>query len=779
MDYSCLNNEQKRAVTTTDGPLLILAGAGSGKTRTLTYRVAHLISQGVPPWSIMAITFTNKAATEMRDRIQSMVGTASEDIWISTFHSSCARILRKDIEKLGYNRSFTIYDDDDQLNVIKECLHKLNYDEKILPIRMIKSTISDAKNHLWNPEEWFAHCTRGFNSQRVYEVYLAYERELKNSNALDFDDLIMKTLELFMACPPVLEYYQIKFRYIHVDEYQDTNYAQYMFIRLLSEKSHNLCVVGDDDQSIYGWRGADINNILDFEKDYPDATVIKLEQNYRSTSNILDAANQVIAQNENRKEKRLWTDKGQGAPIVFCRLADEKAEASWIVEKTLELNKNGMPFSDIGILYRTNAQSRVLEEAIIRNSLKYRIYGGMRFYERKEIKDILAYLKLLINPADDVALRRIINVPKRSIGETTLRQLTEYAASQGIPLLSACLELPDTLGNRARKSIQQFSDIIMQLSVLVHQASLNDIVRTVLSVTDFEKQFSDKDEESQSRIENIREFIGAVDEYENRNSNPSLNDFLESISLVNEIDESSDEREALTLMTLHSAKGLEFPCVFIAGMEENLFPSSRSLDDPVKLEEERRLCYVGITRAKSNLFLTCAQRRMLYNQLQFNERSRFIESIPSRVIVDATSSPSYSTSVNRLMSFGKDSYGYMESVQKETIRSLTRKCDSSLNSWLNQNRENHKSTVSNRKYNDLANVHTSAKSASNRSVNKATANTPYTVGERILHKRFGKGSVLRVTAENNSQRILVRFDDSRIGIKQLALELAPIIRIDS
>ena len=454
MDLSMLNPQQRLAAETLEGPVLILAGAGSGKTRALTCRVANLLDHGVPAWNILALTFTNKAAREMKERIGALVGPEAEDAWVSTFHSTCARILRRDIEKLGYSRSFVIYDDDDQQSALKEILKRLNIDDKFLPIRELKAKISDAKNKLLSPDEWFQQSERDFRSQRIHDVMAEYETRLKANNALDFDDLLVKTLELLADHPPVLESYRRRFRYVMVDEYQDTNYAQYTLIKLLTDESRNLCVVGDDDQSIYGWRGADIRNILDFEKDYPDATVIKLEQNYRSTANILDAANQVIAHNTGRKEKRLWTQEGEGEKIRLYTGGDERDEGAWIVQRAKELNaKNGESYGSMAVLYRTNAQSRIVEDMLMRANIPYKVFGGVRFYDRKEVRDIVAYLRVIVNPSDDISLRRIINVPKRSIGDSTVQELANHAHENDLPLYSALSDLPDSLGSRPLKCV--------------------------------------------------------------------------------------------------------------------------------------------------------------------------------------------------------------------------------------------------------------------------------------------------------------------------------------
>ena len=797
MNLDDLNREQRLAAETLEGPLLVLAGAGSGKTRALTYRVANLLEHGVPPWAIMAITFTNKAAAEMRERIEKLAGAGAQEVWVSTFHAGCAKILRRDIEKLGYTRSFTIYDDDDQMSALKEILKKLNIDEKFLPPRELKSKISDAKNKLLGPQEWFASSERDYRCQMVYDVYNAYEEKLKTSNALDFDDLIVKTLELFAQHPPVLEAYQRKLRYIHVDEYQDTNYAQYMLVRLLAQQSRNLCVVGDDDQSIYGWRGADIRNILDFEKDFPDATVIKLEQNYRSTANILDAANQVIARNENRKDKALWTQQGPGDMLRLYRADDEREEAAWVCEQIRALEAQGEDASRCAVLYRTNAQSRVLEEAFVRTGVKYRIYGGLRFYDRKEVKDILAYLRVMINPADDISVRRIINVPKRAIGDTTVTELARYAAEQEMPLLTACMDVPDTLGSRAKKSVEKFGELMMSLTMMAESMKLTELVQYVIDTTGLESQYAKEDsDEARSRVENIREFVGAVQEFEDKADNPSLTDYLENVALVSDIDAMTEDGGAVTMMTLHSAKGLEFPNVFMIGMEENLFPSMRSRDDPARMEEERRLCYVGITRARERLYLSHASRRMLYNQMQFNDRSRFIDDIPARLIEDVSErrggfAPSrqdgWQSGQWRQPAWSKGSSFAQRSEpatawkprpqsgaaqpqgQRQSFAAWSRGSGMGMNSTERVGG----ATVAGvqRGMNPAAQLVPSA-------AHEAEKPALFAAGDHVMHRKFGRGAVVRVSGSGADARIMIRFDDTRVGVKEFALSIAPIIRTE-
>ena len=639
LDLSRLNPPQRDAVLCTEGPLLVLAGAGSGKTRVLTHRIARLIETGVPAWSILAITFTNKAARQMRERVISLAGETVSDAWVMTFHACCARILRRDIEKLGYKRSFSIYDDDDQKSLIKRLLAELKLDDKLYPVQAVRAAISDAKNKLQTPAEWLQSQGNDFKAQKIAEVYKQYEKKLKESSALDFDDLLVKTLELLSLHPPVLEYYRQKFRYILVDEYQDTNRAQYELIRLISGAKRNVCVVGDDDQSIYGWRGADLRNILDFEKDYPDAKVIKLEQNYRSTASILEAANQVVAHNRGRKEKALWTDAGEGAPIELYEALDERDEAAWVCAKMRELSRERIQPGDMAVLYRVNAQSRVIEEALVRSGIPYRVYGGQKFYDRKEVKDLVAYLRLLVNPDDEASLRRIINEPRRAIGDATVETIASYAASSGLPLFAAVMDVDEVgLPARARIAVAGFASLMMELleAYAVPNINLESFLRTLIEKTGIKKQYeADKTDEGRARLENIEEFVGAVAQYQQQNPEGGLEGFLENVALVSDLDNLPETQRPLTLMTLHSAKGLEFPAVFLVGLEEGIFPTTRAMFDDDKLEEERRLCYVGITRAMKRLFISHARTRTLFGSRQAFARSRFVDEIPPRLIGDS------------------------------------------------------------------------------------------------------------------------------------------------
>lgn len=638
--YDGLNSMQQEAVYHTEGPVLILAGAGSGKTRVLTHRIAYLIEEkGINPWNIMAITFTNKAAQEMRERVDKIVGFGSESIWVSTFHSSCVRILRRYIDRLGYDNNFTIYDTDDQKTVIKEVCKRLNIDTKMYKERSLMAAISSAKDELVSPEEFRlnASASTDWGSQTVARVYDAYQKQLKQNNALDFDDLIVKTVELFQNCPDVLESYQERFRYIMVDEYQDTNTAQFKFVSLLASKYKNLCVVGDDDQSIYKFRGANIGNILGYEKVFPEAKVIKLEQNYRSTQNILNAANEVIKNNLGRKDKTLWTANEQGAPLHFRQFQNGYEEAEYIAgDISQKVREGNYEYKECAILYRTNAQSRLFEEKFLLANIPYKIVGGVNFYARKEIKDLLAYLKTVDNARDDVAVRRIINVPKRGIGATTMDKVQTYAQEMGISFYDALKEADQigTLGRSAVK-VRPFVDFIQKFRSQTEFLSVSELLQKIIEETGYVTELeAENTEESQARIENIDELISKAVSYEEESEEPTLSGFLEEVALIADIDSVDDNDNRVLLMTLHSAKGLEFPNVYLAGMEDGMFPSYMTIvgDDPTELEEERRLCYVGITRAMKELTLTAAQQRMIRGETQYNKVSRFIREIPRELV---------------------------------------------------------------------------------------------------------------------------------------------------
>lgn len=640
--YDSLNGPQREAVYHTEGPLLILAGAGSGKTRVLTHRIAYLIEEkGINPWNILAITFTNKAAGEMRERVDQIVGFGAESIWVSTFHSTCVRILRRHIDRLGYDTNFTIYDTDDQKTLMKDVCKRLQIDTKVYRERNLLAAISAAKNELITPEEYRLQSEGDFGRQKIASVYEEYEKQMRANNALDFDDLLLKAVQLFQTQPEVLDYYQERFRYIMIDEYQDTNTVQFQLVSLLAAKYRNLCVVGDDDQSIYKFRGANIRNILNFEQVFEDARVIKLEQNYRSTSTILDAANAVIRNNRGRKEKTLWTDNGQGEKITFRQFATAYDEAEYIVGDIKENIENGRcNYNDNAVLYRTNAQSRLLEEKLVAANIPYKIVGGINFYARREIKDLLAYLKTIDNARDDLAVRRIINVPKRGIGLTSVNRLQEYALARDISFYEALLgaDLIPGIG-RGLARLESFAALMEHFRTRADEISISQLLDEILETTGYIEELKTEGEiEAEARIENIDELKNKIAAYEEacqeQGERPTLSGFLEEVALVADVDSLDENSDYVVLMTLHSAKGLEFPQVYLAGMEDGLFPSYMTItaDDPEEIEEERRLCYVGITRAKEHLTLTCAKRRMVRGETQYNKMSRFLKEIPMELL---------------------------------------------------------------------------------------------------------------------------------------------------
>ena len=631
-----LNKEQQQAVQHTEGPLLILAGAGSGKTKVLTVRIAHLLAQGVNPYEILAITFTNKAAKEMKSRVEGLVGDVANRIWLSTFHSFCAKFLRFELDNfLGYNSNFTIYDTSDSQAVIKAALKALNLDDKYYPVGAMIAAISDAKNKLLFASD-FRKQARDFYQQKVADVYEYYERELRKNNALDFDDLLLVAVKLLQSNEAVLDKYSKRFRYVMIDEYQDTNHAQYLLAKLLASHWKNIAVVGDADQSIYAWRGADIQNILDFEKDYPNCTSIKLEQNYRSTKIILDAANAVIENNEGRPKKNLWTDKTEGAKIQHFTAQSEHEESAFIGDRIVKKHDiHGVPYGDMAILYRTNAQSRVLEEALIKRALPYIMVGGTKFYDRKEIKDVLAYLRVLYNPFDDLSLLRIINVPKRSIGATTVAKLQDYARANGTSLFMTLtqLHLVDSIKGKTKEKLEEFGILIFTLVAEMEDRTVLDILESILDRTGYLAQLEEStDPQDQARAENIGELLSVAKDFQDTNPSGTVEDFLEQVALVNDVDSFEQEESKVTLMTLHAAKGLEFPIVFLGGLEEGLFPHSRTLMNPEEIEEERRLAYVGITRAEKELYISNATTRTVFGRTSSYLPSRFIDEIPEELV---------------------------------------------------------------------------------------------------------------------------------------------------
>ncbi|MFJ7639774.1 DNA helicase PcrA [Peribacillus sp. NPDC097206] len=738
-----LNEQQQKAVKATDGPLLIMAGAGSGKTRVLTHRIAYLmVEKEIAPWNILAITFTNKAAREMKERIRAILGGASEDIWISTFHSMCVRILRRDIDRMGFNRNFSILDTTDQQSVVKQILKDRNLDPKKYDYRAILGSISSAKNELVGPEE-YQKTASDFFTKITADVYTEYQKRLRKNSALDFDDLIMMTIQLFQIVPEVLEYYQRKFQYIHVDEYQDTNRAQYMLVKLLASRFRNLCVVGDSDQSIYRWRGADIANILSFEKDYPNATMIFLEQNYRSTKKILEAANKVIDNNQNRKPKNLWTENVAGNKLSYFRADNEQGEAQFVAGKINELTLKGeRKYSDIAILYRTNAQSRVMEEVLLKSNINYAIVGGTKFYDRKEIKDLLAYLRLIANPDDDISLRRVINVPKRGIGATSMDKVADYANQYDISIYKA-LESIEMIGisGKATKAAREFHTLITNYTNQQEFLSVTELVEEVIEKTGYREMLrAEKTIESQSRLENIDEFLSVTKAFESNSEDKSLVGFLTDLALVADIDKldenPEDANDAVTLMTLHSAKGLEYPVVFLLGLEEGVFPHSRSLMDEEEMEEERRLAYVGITRAENELFLSNAQMRTLYGRTNMNPVSRFISEIPAELLEDLKPKPAPKS--------------------KQTSFSSSARTGST------------------------APTHARKTPSFGRAVSAPSATggeeIGWAVGDKASHKKWGVGTVVSVKGEGEGKELDIAFP-SPTGIKRLLAKFAPIEKV--
>jgi DNA helicase-2/ATP-dependent DNA helicase PcrA len=672
--YQDLNAPQQEAVLQTEGPLLVLAGAGSGKTRVLTHRIAHLITKGVAPWQILAVTFTNKAAAEMRERVERLVGgDVARHMWISTFHTACVRILRQDIEHLGFNKNFVIFDAQDQLSIIKNIIKELNLSDQNFQPRAVLGAISTAKNKLTDALE-YSRQAADYWANTVAEVFQRYQAKLRANNGLDFDDLIMMTVRLFREAPEVLQKYQAKFRYIMIDEYQDTNHAQFILVNLLASQYRNLCVVGDDDQSIYSFRAADIRNILEFERDFPEVKMIKLEQNYRSTKNILQVANEIIKNNRGRRPKRLWTENEEGELIRLYQAADDREEAGFVVREIMRLvREEGYRYQDFALLYRTNAQSRSFEEVLVQQGLPYRVIGGLRFYERKEIKDILAYLRFVYNPADRVSLARIINVPKRGIGAAARERFTYFLEDHGYSVLEGLERLAEipSLTARALKPLTAFKTLVQGWLALKNTATVSELTRAILEQSGYLRELQAEDTlEAQSRLENLDEFINLVAEFEINSEDQSLAAFLETVALVADIDNYETETDALVLMTLHSAKGLEFPVVFLVGLEEGIFPHSRSLLENSELEEERRLCYVGITRARRQLYITHAAMRLMYGNYQSAVPSRFLLEIPKTAVLDLNQRPKRVTKKSPPVagSFGMSS-GSLESANPAADRS--------------------------------------------------------------------------------------------------------------
>ncbi|AWC31319.1 DNA helicase PcrA [Bacillus cytotoxicus] len=730
-----LNPEQQKAVQTTEGPLLLMAGAGSGKTRVLTHRIAYLLGEKrVAPWNILAITFTNKAAREMRERIDTLVGPEAEDIWISTFHSMCVRILRRDIDRIGINRNFTILDASDQLTVVKKIMKERNIDPKKFDPRSILARISNAKNELLSAEKYAKQISIADPFEKLSsDVYTEYQKRLLKNNSLDFDDLIMTTIHLFERVPEVLEFYQRKFQYIHVDEYQDTNRAQYMLVNKLAARFKNLCVVGDSDQSIYRWRGADISNILSFEKDYENAKVILLEQNYRSTKNILNAANAVIENNINRKPKKLWTENQIGSKISYYRAATEKDEAYFVAKKIRdEVQMGNRKYTDFAVLYRTNAQSRMVEEIFLKSNIPYKIVGGIKFYDRKEIKDILAYLRLIANPDDEISFARIINVPKRGIGATSIDKIINYGVQNGISLTTVLDEIEHVgVSAKVTKAVKEFAGLLHNWVNMQEYLSVTELVEEVIEKTGYRDMLkNERTLESEGRLENLDEFLSVTQTFESQSEDKSLVAFLTDLALVADIDRVDEDPtagEEVILMTMHSAKGLEFPVVFIIGLEEGVFPHTRSLMEEDEMQEERRLAYVGITRAEEELYLSNAQMRTLFGRTNMNAASRFISEIPTELI-----EPLNETKPKR------ETFGAKAKVAATTTRS--------------------RSQI----------VRPTVKTTGGEQIGWA-------VGDKALHQKWGVGTVVSVKGEGDAKELDIAFP-SPIGIKRLLAKFAPVTK---
>lgn len=733
MDYlKGLNDRQREAVLHEGGPLLILAGAGSGKTRVLTHKIAYLIEERrIFPGNILAITFTNKAANEMKDRIGNLLDNNVEDIWMGTFHSVCVRILRRDINRIGFERSFSIYDRDDQITLMKECIKERNLNKEMYKERSVLSKISELKDSMVHSDTYINENYSDYYLRNIGELYALYEKKLKSNNALDFDDLIIKTVELFRTNPEVLDYYQKKFKYVFVDEFQDTNKTQYELVRLITSKHKNICVVGDEDQSIFGWRGADITNILNFEKDFSSSKIIKLEQNYRSTKKILKVANHVIKNNFDRKDKNLWTDNEEGSQVVVENLLDAQDEAYFVANKIEKLVSDGYELSDFAILYRTNAQSRSFEESFMRRNIPYKLVGGLRFYDRKEIKDIMAYLKMIQNPADDISLKRIINVPKRGIGKATIEKIEEYANQIDENMYSVLLEIDNIpkLSTRAKNNIKTFVDIINKFMAMSEVVSVNEFIEKIVYGIGYIKQLEDEGSiESQTRLENIKEFISVAVDFEVNNPDGTLEDFLANVSLLSDVDKTEDVDNSVTLLTIHSAKGLEFPVVFLVGMEEGLFPISRAIDNESELEEERRLCYVAITRAEKLLFITHSKIRTIYGKTEYSYPSRFLKEMPKDLIEPSISN---GKSINR----------------------TEEKDDERLVNFVDYSKK--------------------AKPTINRPMPKQNVNSSEVkVGIKVSHKKWGIGTIVQVKDKDNDKEIVIAFD--KVGLKRLLLSIAPI-----
>ena len=757
-----LNDKQKEAVLETDGPCLVIAGAGSGKTKVLTHKIAYLMTEKyIKPWNILAITFTNKAANEMKQRVENLVGEAAKDMWIGTFHSICVRILRKNIDRIGFDSSFLIFDTSDQKTLIKECMKTLKIDDKLFTDRAVLSEISNGKNEMLEPKAYLTKYAGDYRKETIGKIYELYQRRLKENNAIDFDDIINFTIKILTDNPDVLDYYSSKFQYVLVDEYQDTNKAQFTLVTILASRHGNITVVGDNDQGIYSFRGADISNILNFERDFPGTKIIKLEQNYRCTGNILKAANAVIKHNENKYEKKLWTENGEGALPTIHKSDDEYDEGRYIVEQINHLKREEYyKYSDFVVLYRMNSQSRAIEEILRREDIPYKIVGGLKFYERKEIKDIISYLRLIYNPSDNISLKRIINEPKRGIGKTSVDNVQEIAEKAGISMFEVIKNAEQFGLNRLKANSTEFVQLIEEMRSKIEEFSISELIKETLKKSGYIKALENEDSvEAESRIQNLEEFLTVAIEFEEQEAENSLADFLEGITLSSDIDSMEDEDNSVTLMTLHSAKGLEFPVVFLVGMEEGIFPGYKSIGEPRELEEERRLFYVGITRAKEYLYLTCAKKRTIFGSTSYNAISRFASEIPQDLLdgyketfeekEEAFADSSYKWEYGRSSStktykLSDDTYGYgnKEATAKSVLGNSAFQFKSA-ESFLNN---------------------------LNKKSSQGTDISKYEEGQRVYHKRFGEGTIVKIEPEEDDSKIEIKFD--KAGIKRLMAKFA-------
>lgn len=753
-----LNDKQKEAVLSTEGPCLVIAGAGSGKTKVLTHKIAYLMQEkNVKPWSILAITFTNKAANEMKERVENLIGDVAKDMWIGTFHSICVRILRRYIDRIGFTSSFIIFDSSDQRTLVKQCLKQLNVDDKMLNDRAVLSEISNAKNEMLEPDAYKLRTNNEIRKETIAKIYELYQKRLRENNAIDFDDIINYTIRILSENPDVLEYYSNKFEYVLVDEYQDTNKAQFTLVSILAARHGNITVVGDNDQGIYSFRGADITNILNFEKDFPGTKIIKLEQNYRCTQNILDAANAVIKNNETKYEKKLWTENGKGGMITVFRGNDEYDEANFVVENINRLRREEyMTYNDFAVLYRMNSQSRSIEDILRRENVPYKIIGGLKFYERKEIKDTIAYLRLIQNPSDNLSLTRIINEPKRGIGKTSLDNVQQIAVQSETSMYDV-IKRADEFGlNRVFVNSREFVSQIEELRAKKDNIKISDLIKETLNKTGYTKALEDEDTtEAETRLENIEEFLTVAMEFEEQMAENSLEEFLEGITLSSDLDNADNQEDSVTLMTLHSAKGLEFPVVFLVGMEEGIFPGYKSIGEPKELEEERRLCYVGITRAKQNLFISCARQRTIFGSTSCNQVSRFVKEIPKE-----------------LMDGFDENFEDKPQKTYEDYQYEWKYGNSHVTSYTSDEVKSSKPAMQ-------YSFRTAESFLNNLTKKPASASVDisiYRAGQRVYHKKFGEGKINYVEAEGDDAKVDITFD--KIGHKRLMAKYAGLEVLD-